>query len=87
MAYRQRRGLDAVTSDRSRGGIHMSDEKIALLKALAMRPSQHVAPSVQPMVDAMVEAGFLTFGPAGWMATAHGCALIEQVRARSRAGA
>jgi hypothetical protein len=65
----------------------MSDENIALLKALALRPSQNVASSVQPMMDAMVEAGCLTFGPAGWMTTAHGCALIEQVREKSRAGA
>ena len=61
----------------------MSDENIALPKALALRPSQNVAPSVQPMVDAMVEAGCLTFGPAGWMATAHGCARIEQERANA----
>ena len=58
----------------------MSDEKIALLKSLALRPSRHVAPGVQPLVDAMVEAGCGSFGPAGWMATAHGRALIEQDR-------
>jgi hypothetical protein len=59
----------------------MSDEKIALLKTLALRPSRHVASRFQPMLDEMVEAGCLTFGPAGWMTTAHGCAVIEQERA------
>ena len=38
------------------------------------------------MVEAMVEAGCLTFGSAGWMATAHGCALIERERANARPG-
>jgi hypothetical protein len=58
----------------------MSDEKIALLKTLALRPSQHVASRFQPMLDEMVEAGCLTFGPAGWMTTAYGCAVIERER-------
>ena len=42
----------------------MSDEKIALLKSLALRPSRHIAPGIQPLVDAMVEAGCVSFGPA-----------------------
>lgn len=58
----------------------MSDVEIAFLKTLALRPSRHVVTSLQPLVDALVEAGYVSDGPSGWMATPRGCALIEQER-------
>ena len=56
----------------------MSDVEMAFLKSLAMRPSRHVVSNLQPVVDALVEAGYVYDSPSGWMATARGCALIEQ---------
>jgi len=50
----------------------MSDENIALLISLVQRPSLQVAPNVQPMVDALVDAGCVSYTSSGWMATARG---------------
>jgi hypothetical protein len=58
----------------------MSEEKIALLKSLALRPSYQIAPSLRPMLDALVEAGYVTNGSSGWTATAEGCNMIERNR-------
>ena len=58
----------------------MSDENIALLISLVQRPSLQVAPNVQPMVDALVQAGCVSYTSSGWMATARGCALVEEKR-------
>jgi hypothetical protein len=58
----------------------MSEEKIALLKSLALRPSYQVAPSLRPMIDALVGAGYVTNGSSGWTATAEGCNMIERCR-------
>jgi hypothetical protein len=32
----------------------------------------------------MAEAGCIYFGPTGWMATEHGCAVLERERAKAR---
>ena len=56
----------------------MSDVEMAFLKSLALRPSRHVVSSLQPVMDALVEAGYVCDSPSGWMATAQGCARIEQ---------
>jgi len=56
----------------------MSEENIALLKSLVLRPSLQLAPGLQPMVDALVEAGYVTYGSSGWTATAEGCNLIQR---------
>ena len=58
----------------------MSDEKIALLKSLVLRPSYEIAPSLQSMVNALVEAGYVTYGSSGWTATVEGCNAIERKR-------
>ena len=58
----------------------MSDVEMAFLKSLALRPSRHVVSSLQPVVDALVEAGYVCDSPSGWLATAQGCARIEQER-------
>jgi len=58
----------------------MTTDRIAVLKSLTLRPSRHIAQSVQPLVDALVEAGYVSDSPSGWMATPRGCALIEQER-------
>jgi hypothetical protein len=59
----------------------MSDVEMAFLKSLALRPSRHVVESLQPMVEALVDAGYVSGSPSGWVATPQGCALIEQERA------
>jgi hypothetical protein len=60
------------------GGLSMSEENIALLRSLVLRPSLQLAPALQPMVDALVEAGYVTRDSSGWTATAEGCNLIER---------
>ena len=72
---------DAAVGD---AGANMSKANIALLKTLALRPSAHVAANVQHLVDVMAEAGCIYFGPTGWMATEHGCAVLEHERAKAR---
>ena len=58
----------------------MSDLEMAFLKSLALRPSRHVVSSLQPVMEALAEAGYVADSPSGWMATPRGCALIEQER-------
>jgi hypothetical protein len=62
-------------------GTSVSDVEMAFLKSVALRPSRHVVDSLRPVVEALVEAGYVSDSPSGWMATARGCALIEQERA------
>ena len=56
----------------------MSPENMAVLKSLAIRPSQSIAPSLQPIVAGLQEAGFVTSSPSGWSATAKGCEILQQ---------
>jgi hypothetical protein len=56
-------------------------EKLALLRSLATRPSSRIAPSLQPLLNQLCEAGYVANDGAGWMATAEGCAFIEGNRA------
>lgn len=58
----------------------MSDLEMAFLKSLALRPSRHVVSGLQPLMEALAEAGYVADSPSGWMATPRGCALIEQQR-------
>jgi hypothetical protein len=54
---------------------------LGLLKSLALRPTRSIAVNLTPIVSALQIAGYVTFGPEGWTATAVGCATIEQSRA------
>jgi hypothetical protein len=58
------------------------DNNLAVLKSLAVRPSREIAPSVQPLVIALLEAGHVSYGPDGWTATAQGCHALEELMAR-----
>ena len=58
----------------------MSDLEMAFLKSLALRPSRHVVSGLQPVMEALAEAGYVADSPSGWMATPQGCVLIEQER-------
>lgn len=62
----------------------MSNEQIALLRALAQRPSQSPAASVLPIFRDLVQAGYVAYGPSGWMTTAAGCGVIERSRPPAR---
>ena len=55
-------------------------ESLALLRSLAIRPSEHIAPSLQGMVGALEQAGYIARSPSGWLATAKGCEAIERRR-------
>jgi hypothetical protein len=58
----------------------MPEHQLGLLKSLTMRPTRSVAANLTPVLSALHAAGYVTPGPEGWMATAAGCALIEQSR-------
>ena len=64
-----------------RTGVCMSPENLAVLKSLAIRPSQSIVPSIQPIVIGLQQAGYVTNGPSGWIATAKGCEALERQRA------
>ena len=55
----------------------MPDEHLAVLKSLAIRPSQTIVPNIEPILIALLDAGYVTCGPDGWIATADGCNVIE----------
>jgi hypothetical protein len=65
----------------------MPEHYLALLKSLALRPSRTIAQNLEPIVVALHDAGYVTRGPEGWIATAAGCAMIQENRARGQAGA
>jgi len=58
----------------------MPDEHLAALKSLAIRPSQTIVPNIEPILIALRDAGYVTCGPDGWIATADGCNVIEGKR-------
>jgi hypothetical protein len=59
----------------------MQHDSLALLRALAERPSRTIAPSLQRLLEELVEAGLVARdSDGGWMATAHGCDAIESHR-------
>lgn len=59
----------------------MLQDKLALLRTLAIRPSRTVAQSLQPLLDELVREGYVARdADAGWMTTAKGCGLIESCR-------
>jgi hypothetical protein len=61
----------------------MTYEKLALLRALVARPSREVAPSIQPMLDELCQAGYVIEDAlSGWTATAAGCHVVESLRPR-----
>jgi len=61
----------------------MSLEKLALLRALAARPSRTVASGLRPLLEALSNEGFaIEDQMSGWCATAEGCAAIERSRNR-----
>jgi hypothetical protein len=64
----------------------MPEQYLALLKSLALRPSRTIAHNLEPIVAALHNAGYVTCGPEGWIATAAGCAMIQD-RARGQASA
>jgi hypothetical protein len=65
----------------------MPEHYLALLKSLTLRPSWTIAHNLEPIVVALHNAGYVTRGPEGWIATAAGCAMIQEIRARGQAGA
>ena len=56
----------------------MPEHHLALLKSLAIRPSRTIAPNLEPIVTALHNAGYVTCGPEGWIATAAGCSKIQE---------
>ena len=62
------------------GDLSMPEQNLALLRTLAIRPVRTIASSLEPIVIALQSAGYVTYSPDGWIATAEGCELIEQKR-------
>ena len=62
----------------------MSQEALALLRSLAMRPHR-VAPSLQPLLEPLELNGFVSNTSSGWTATAKGCEMLEEGRSKQLA--
>ena len=67
---------------RNDGEPFMSDQFLELLKSLAIRPSRTIAPNLEPIATALLNEGYVSCGPDGWIATAKGCNLIQRSPAR-----
>jgi hypothetical protein len=62
----------------------MAESSFALLKSLTIRPVRTVARDMEPLVFALQCAGYVSYGPDGWIATAEGCEVIERERSWPR---
>lgn len=58
----------------------MPEQKFAVLRSLAIRPSSDIAPNIEPIAMALRNEGYVTRTPEGWIATAAGCNVIERDR-------
>lgn len=56
----------------------MSHDDLSLLRALAARPITNVALAIQPRLVALVQEGYVARTADGWLATALGCAALEE---------
>jgi hypothetical protein len=63
----------------------MDHDDLAVLRSLAIRPSQELPPNIRPRATALLEAGYVTRGPDGWITTPLGCQLLA--KGRSTVGA
>ena len=61
----------------------MSEQHLELLRSLALRPSLAIASNLKPLVTALRDAGYITCGPDGWIATAEGCRLVQRSHAQA----
>jgi hypothetical protein len=59
----------------------MPEHHLALLRSLAIRPTRSIADNLAPILSELQAAGYVSFGPEGWTATAVGCTIIEKSRA------
>ena len=75
---RQRSGLERQRQKPS--GVGMSQDELALLRALAARPITNVSPTSHPRLAALVQEGYVACTADGWLATALGCSVLEERR-------
>ena len=61
-------------------GDKMTDNELALLKSLVLRPSQLASSMMQAIIVPLHEQGYVTPRPSGWLATEKGCLAVEQMR-------
>jgi hypothetical protein len=61
----------------------MSDDDIAFLRTLAVRPIATLPPTLQSRMNALAEKGYVTHTSDGWIATQLGCSVLEEKRASS----
>jgi hypothetical protein len=59
-------------------GVLMSPENFAILKTLALQPSLSLAPNLECVVARLASAGYVSWDPSGWSATAKGCEAISE---------
>jgi uncharacterized protein YpbB len=59
----------------------MSQEALALLRSLAMRPHR-VATNLQSLLEPLERDGFVSNTSHGWAATAKGCEVLEEDRSK-----
>jgi hypothetical protein len=58
----------------------MGRDDLAVLRSLAIRPSQELPPTIRPRATVLLEAGYVTRGQDGWITTPLGCQLLAKVR-------
>jgi hypothetical protein len=58
----------------------MDHDDLAVLRTLATRPSQELPPTIRPRATALLEAGYVSRGPDGWVTTSLGCQVLAQER-------
>jgi hypothetical protein len=58
----------------------MTDNELAVLKSLVLRPSQPASSMMEAIIVLLHEQGYVAPGQSGWSATAKGCLAVEQVR-------
>ena len=58
----------------------MTDNELAVLRSLVLRPSQPASSMMDAIIALLHEQGYVAPGQSGWLATEKGCLAVEQVR-------
>ena len=56
---------------------HYSAAKKTNVTLAVIRPSPIIAPNIEPILIALLDAGYVSCDPDGWITTAQGCKVVE----------
>jgi len=62
----------------------MTDNELAVLKSLVVRPSQPASSMIEAIFVLLHEQGYVAPDQSGWRATEKGCLAVEQERSGSK---